>query len=84
MYNDKKSNNNYPQTIDKKFLDALFEFIHSVEFEMDMMLPQTASLRFLSYYKVSNYLISQKLSKNIIIRLLCAFDCHPGTNFIFW
>jgi hypothetical protein len=83
VYKTKGFKNN-PRSIDKKFLDALFEFIHSVEFEMDMMLPQTASLRFLSYYKVSNYLISQKLSKNIIIRLLCAFDCHPGTNFIFW
>ena len=73
MYKTKGFKNN-PRSIDKRFLDALFEFIHSVEFEMDMMSPQTASLRFLSYYKVSNYLISQKPSKNIIIRLLCAFD----------
>lgn len=73
MYKAKEFNNN-PRSIDKGFLDALFEFIHSVEFELDIMLPQSASLRFLSYYKVSNYLISQKLSKNIIIRLLCAFD----------
>ena len=73
MYNAKQSNNN-PRTIDKKFLDALFEFIHSVESELDIMLPQSVSLRFLSYYKVIDYLISQKLSKNIIIRLLCTFD----------
>jgi len=73
MYNANQSNNN-PRTIDKKFLDALFEFIHSVESELDIMLPQSVSLRFLSYYKVIDYLISQKLSKNIIIRLLCTFD----------
>jgi len=74
MYNDKKSNNNYPQTIDKKFLDALFEFIHSVESEMDIILPESASLRFLSYYKIIDYLISHKLSKNIIVKMLCPFD----------
>ena len=43
MYNAKKSNNNNPQTLDKKFLDALFEFIHSVESEMDIILPESAS-----------------------------------------
>jgi hypothetical protein len=49
MYNAKESNNN-PQTIDdKKFLDALFEFIHSVESEIDIMLPESTSLQFLSY-----------------------------------
>jgi K+-sensing histidine kinase KdpD len=73
MYNAKESNNNL-RTIDKKFLDALFEFMHSVESELDIILPQSASLRFLSYYKVIDYLISQRLSKNIIIRLLCTFD----------
>jgi signal transduction histidine kinase len=73
VYKAKEFNNN-PRSIDKKFLDALFEFIHSVESELDIMLPQSVLLRFLSYYKISNYLISQKLSKNIIIRLLCAFD----------
>jgi two-component sensor histidine kinase len=73
MHNAKESNNN-PQTINKKFLDALFEFIYSVESEIDIMLPQSASLRFLSFYKVIDYLISQKLSKNIIIKMLCPFD----------
>jgi two-component sensor histidine kinase len=73
MYNAKESNNN-PQTIDKKFLDALFEFIHSVESEIDIMLPESASLQFLSYCKIIDYLISQKLSKNIIIKMLCPFD----------
>jgi hypothetical protein len=73
MYKAKESNNN-PRTIDKKFLDALFEFIHSVESELDIMLPQSASLLFLSYYKVIDYLISQKRSKDVIIRLLCTFD----------
>jgi signal transduction histidine kinase len=77
VYKAKEFNNN-PRSIDKKFLDALLEFIHSVELELDIMLPQTASLQFLSYYKVSNYLISQKLRKNITIRLLCAFDENTG------
>ena len=74
MYNSKKSNNNNPQTIDKKFLDSLFEFIHSVESEMDIILPESVSLRFLSYYKIIDYLISHKLSKNIIVKMLCPFD----------
>lgn len=73
MYNTNKSNNNL-QTKDKKFLDALFEFIHSVESEIDIMLPESSSLRFLSYCKIIDYLISQKLSKNIIIKMLCPFD----------
>jgi signal transduction histidine kinase len=73
MYNTKESNNNL-QTIDKKFLDALFEFIHSVESEIDIMLPESPSLQFLSYCKIIDYLISQKLSKNIIIKMLCPFD----------
>ena len=73
MYNAKESNNK-PQTIDKKFLDALFEFIHSVESEIDIMLPESASLQFLSYCKIIDYLISQKLCKNIIIKMLCPFD----------
>ena len=73
MFNAKESNNN-PQTIDKKFLDTLFEFIDSVESEIDITLPKSASLQFLSYCKIIDYLISQKLSKNIIIKMLCPFD----------
>ena len=68
------NNNYYPSKIDKKFLDRLSEFIQSVESEMDIMLPGLASLQFLSYYKIIDYVISQKLAKNIIIRLLCPFD----------
>jgi hypothetical protein len=67
-------NNYYPSKIDKKFLDRLYEFIQSAECEMDIMLPGIASLQFLSYYKIIDYVISQKLAKNIIIRLLCPFD----------
>ncbi len=72
----RNNNNNYyyPSKIDKKFLDRLSEFIQSVESEMDIMLPGIASLQFLSYYKIIDYVISQKLAKNIIIRLLCPFD----------
>lgn len=66
--------NNNSSKIDKKFLDALYEFIHSVEFEMDMMLSRSASLRFLSYYKIIDFIISQKLKKNIIIKMLCPLD----------
>ena len=79
MHKDKKytvnDNNNYcPSKIDKKFLDSLSEFIQSVESEMDIMLPGITSLQFLTYYKIIDYVISQKLTKNIIIRLLCPFD----------
>ena len=70
--------NSNPSKIDKKFLDALSEFIRSVEFEMDIMLPVSASLQFLSYYKIINFTISQKLSKNIIIKLLCPLDEESG------
>jgi two-component sensor histidine kinase len=79
MYNTKESNNSNSRTIDKKFHDAFFEFIHSVESDLDIMLPQPASLRFLFHYNVIDYLISQKLSKNIIVRLLCTFDENTST-----
>ncbi len=69
-----KGPNNNPRTIDKGFFDALLEFIHSVESELDIMLPHSSSLQFLSYYKVIDYLITQRRRKNIIIRSLCAFD----------
>jgi signal transduction histidine kinase len=42
------------------------------------MLPGSASLQFLSYYKIINFIISQKLSKNIIIKLLCPLDEESG------
>jgi Histidine kinase-, DNA gyrase B-, and HSP90-like ATPase len=72
------TDNNNSTKIDKKLLDALYEFIHSTEFEIDMMLPGFASLQFLSYYKITDYMISQKLSKNIIIRMLCPLDEDNG------
>lgn len=68
------NNNNNQSKVDKKFLDRLSKFIQSVESEMDIMLPGPASLQCLSYYKIIDYIISQKLAKNIIIRLLCPFD----------
>jgi hypothetical protein len=71
---DTKNNSNNPLKIDKKFLDELSKFIQSVESEMDIMLPGSASLQFLWYYKIIDYIISQKLAKNIIIRLLCPLD----------
>jgi signal transduction histidine kinase len=71
---DNDNNNNNLPKIDKKFLDTLSDFIHSVEFEMDIMLPGSASLLFLTYYKTIDYMISQKLSKNIIIKMLCPLD----------
>ena len=40
-------NSNNPSKIDKKFLDELSKFIQSVESEMDIMLPGSASLQFL-------------------------------------
>jgi signal transduction histidine kinase len=73
-HTENNNNNYYPSKIDKKFLDRLSEFIQSVESEMDIMLPGITSLQFLSYYKIIDYVISQKLAKNIIIRLLCSFD----------
>src|SRR5437868_11443996 len=78
MYEHNQHTDNNSTKIDKKFLDALYEFIHSVEFELDMMLPGFASLRFLSYYKITDYIISQKFSKNIIIRMLCPLDEDNG------
>lgn len=79
MYNAKESNNSNSRTVDKKFHDAFFEFMHSVESDLDIMLPQPATLRFLFHYNVIDYLISQKLSKNIIVRLLCTFDENTST-----
>ena len=73
-HTENNNNNCYPSKIDKKFLDRLYEFIQSVESEMDIMLPGITSLQFLSCYKIIDYVISQKLTKNIIIRLLCPFD----------
>src|SRR6185437_12590974 len=81
-YNERTNNNNnnininnyYSSKIDKKFIDALSEFIQSVEFEVDIMLPGSVSLQFLSYYKIIDYIISQKLAKNIIIMLVCPLD----------
>ncbi len=74
-YNEHTGNNNHhPSKIDKEFLLALSDFIQSVEFKLDIMLPGSAFLQFLSYYKIIDYIISQKLAKNIIIRLLCPLD----------
>ena len=72
-YND-NTHNNSPSETENKFLGALSKFIHEVESELDIMLPGSASLQFLWYYKIIDYIISQKLAKNIIIRLLCPLD----------
>lgn len=74
-YNEHTGNNNHhPSKIDKEFLYALSDFIQSVEFKLDIMLPGSAFLQFLSYYNIIDYIISQKLAKNIIIRLICPLD----------
>src|ERR671932_187404 len=73
-HNERIINNNNPSKVDNKFLDAIAEFIGSVESELDIMLYGSASLRFLSHYKIIDLIISQKLVKNIIIRLLCPLD----------
>ena len=74
-YNEHTGNNNHhPSKIDKEFLLALSDFIQSVEFKLDIMLPGSAFLQFLSYYKIIDYIISQKLAKNIIIKLLCPLE----------
>lgn len=72
--NNNNSNNYYQPKMDKKFLNGLSKFIHSVVSEMDIILTGPASLQLLSHYKIIDYIISQKLAKNIIIRLLCPFD----------
>jgi hypothetical protein len=41
---------------------------------MDIMLPGSSSLHFLSNYKIIDDIISQKLAKNIIIKMLCPLD----------
>src|SRR5919199_232288 len=74
-YNDDTENNNPSKTGNgNKFLGTLSKFIHSVESELDIMLPGSASLQFLSDYRIIDRIISQKLSKNIIIKLLCPLD----------
>lgn len=79
-YNEHPDGNNKDNSsrIDEKFLDALSGFIQSVELEMDVILPRFTSLQFLSYYKIIDYIISQKLSKNIIIKMLCSLDEDSG------
>jgi signal transduction histidine kinase len=79
-YNERTNNNSnyYPLKIDKKFIDALTEFIELVESELDIMLSRSASLQFLSYCKIIDYIISQKLAKNIVIRLLCPLEEDSG------
>jgi hypothetical protein len=49
------NNHNNQSKVDKKFLDLLYEFIQSVQSQIDIMLPASASLQFLSYYKISGY-----------------------------
>ena len=74
-YNDDTENNNPSKTANgNKFLGRLSKFIHAVESELDIMLPGSASLQFLSDYRIIDRIISQKLSKNIIIKLLCPLD----------
>jgi two-component sensor histidine kinase len=76
-YNGHTENNNddsYQSKMGKEFLIKLSKFIQSVESEIDIMLPGRAGSQFLSHYKVMDYVISQKLAKNIIIRLLCTSD----------
>ena len=76
-YNGHTENNNddsYKSKMDKEFFVKLSKFIQSVEYEIDIMLPGPASLQCLSYYKIIDHIVSQKLAKNIIIRLLCPFD----------
>jgi signal transduction histidine kinase len=77
MYN-KEPNNNYSRNVDRKFSDTLFEFISSVESVLDIMLQHPASLHFLFHSKIIDRLISQKLSKNIVTRLLCTYDESNG------
>ena len=74
-YNDDTENNNPSKTGNgNKFLGTLSKFIQAVESELDIMLPGSASLQFLSDYRIIDRIISQKLSKNIIIKLLCPLD----------
>jgi hypothetical protein len=68
------NNNKSPQKKAENFSDALLEFINLVESEIDIMLPGSASLRFLSGYQIIDQIISQKLSKNIIVKMLCPLD----------
>lgn len=71
---DNNNNDNNTSKIEKEFFDVLSEFIHSIESEIDIMLPGSESLRFLSHYKIIDSMISQKLNKNIIIKMLCPLD----------
>jgi signal transduction histidine kinase len=74
-YNDNTENNNPSKTDNNnKFLGTLSKYIDAVESELDIMLPGSASLQFLSDYRMIDRIISQKLSKNVIIKLLCPLD----------
>lgn len=57
--------------MDKAFIEKLNHFIESVESEMDVMLSGPSSLCFLTNYKIIENVMSQKLSKNINMRVLC-------------
>lgn len=70
----KGSNNSISRITDKGFLNSLLEFIRSAESELDIMLPHSSALQLLSYHKVIDYLITQRRQKNILIKLICAFD----------
>jgi len=74
-YNDHTENNNPSKTDNNnKLLGTLSKFIDGVESELDIMLPGSASLQLLSDYRMIDRIISQKLSKNVIIKLLCPLD----------
>ena len=82
-YNDDTENNNPSKTGNgNKFLGTLSKFIHAVESELDIMLPGSASLQFLSDYRIIDRIISQKLSKNIIIKLLCPLDEDSSISYL--
>ena len=42
-HNQHRDSNNNNSKIDKKFLDALYEFIHSVKFELDTLVRDVFS-----------------------------------------
>lgn len=62
--------------IDKVFLDKLFDLLDLANSELDIMLVGSNSLRFLIEYKIIDSVVSQKLSKNIAIRMLCSIDAE--------
>jgi signal transduction histidine kinase len=58
--------------INKAFLDRISNFVELAHSELDIVLLGNDSLRFVIDCKIVDFIVSQKLSKNMVIRILCS------------